>query len=66
DDQVDQIYKDIFDELLGFMERDPSVVKQATYLLHVAAYLERVADHATNLGEWTIYMLTGRLEELNN
>jgi phosphate transport system protein len=66
DHQVDAIYRLIFDELLGFMERDPAVVKQATYLLHVAAYLERVADHATNLGEWTIYMLTGRLEELNN
>jgi len=66
DHQVDAIYRDMFDELLGFMERDPAAVRQATYLLHVAAYLERVADHATNVGEWTIYMLTGELEELNN
>jgi phosphate transport system protein len=66
DDEVDHIYSAIFDELLGYMEQDPAVVRQATYLLHVAAYLERVADHATNLGEWTIYMLTGQLEELNN
>lgn len=66
DHQVDGIYSRMFDELLGFMERDPSLVTQATYLLHVAAYLERVADHATNVGEWTIYMLTGQLEELNN
>lgn len=66
DHQVDGIYRDMFDELLGFMERDPAAVRQATYLLHVAAYLERVADHATNVGEWTIYMLTGQLEELNN
>jgi phosphate transport system protein len=66
DDEVDHLYNVTFDELLGFMERDPAVVVQATYLLHVAAYLERVADHATNLGEWTIYMITGELEELNN
>lgn len=66
DHQVDAIYRNMFDELLGFMERDPAAVRQATYLLHVAAYLERVADHATNVGEWTIYMLTGELEELNN
>jgi phosphate transport system protein len=66
DDEVDHLYHAIFDELLGFMERDPSVVVQATYLLHVAAHLERVADHATNLGEWTIYMTTGELVELNN
>lgn len=66
DHEVDHLYKAIFDELLGMMEQDPAVVKQATYLLHVALYLERVGDHATNLGEWTIYMLTGELEELNN
>lgn len=66
DDEVDGIYNRMFDELLGFMERDPSLVTQATHLLHVAVYLERVADHATNIGEWTIYMLTGQLEELNN
>jgi len=66
DHEVDRLYKAIFDELLELMQKDPSVVKQATYLLHVAVGLERVADHATNLGEWTIYMLTGVLEELNN
>ncbi|HYG57991.1 MAG TPA: phosphate signaling complex protein PhoU [Symbiobacteriaceae bacterium] len=66
DHKVDALYSAMFDELLGFMERDPALVKQATYLLHVAAYLERVADHATNVGEWTIYMMTGVIQELNN
>lgn len=66
DDAVDALYNRIFNELLGFMEKDPTTVVQATHLLHVAANLERVADHATNLGEWTIYMLTGHLEDLNN
>lgn len=66
DDEVDRLYNQVFQEMLTLMETEPAAVVQATYLLHVAAYLERVADHATNLGEWTIYMLTGVLEELNN
>lgn len=66
DDEVDHLYKAIFDELVEMMQKDPSVVRQATYLLHVAMSLERIGDHATNLGEWTIYQLTGELEELNH
>jgi phosphate transport system protein len=66
DDEIDGLYRAIFDELVELMQKDPSVVRQATYLLHVAMSLERIGDHATNLGEWTIYLLTGELEELNN
>ncbi len=66
DHQIDHLYREIFDELMAMMQKDPTIVRQATYLLHVAMHLERVGDHATNLGEWTIYMLTGELEELNN
>lgn len=65
DDEVDQFYKAIFDELLALMQSKVETVKQATYLLLVAMYLERIGDHATNLGEWTIYMVTGELEDLN-
>lgn len=65
DDEIDRTHKMIFDELLGIMEAQPKYVKQATYLLLVSVYLERVGDHATNLGEWTVYMVTGELEDLN-
>jgi phosphate transport system protein len=65
DDEIDQTYKLIFDEVMEIMQTQPQQVKQATYLLLCAMYLERVGDHATNLGEWTIYMVTGELEELN-
>lgn len=65
DHEIDHLYSAIFSELMELMQQDPSVVRQATYLLHVAMYLERVGDHATNLGEWTIYMLTGEMEDLN-
>jgi phosphate transport system protein len=65
DDEIDRIYKMVFDELMGIMQTQPQHVKQATYLLLVAMYLERVGDHATNLGEWTIYMVTGELKDMN-
>lgn len=65
DDKMDGLYKSIFNELLLMMSEDPSIVTQATYLLHVALHLERIGDHCTNLGEWVIYMLTGVREDLN-
>lgn len=65
DDEIDKTYSLIFDELMGMMQQQTQYVKQATYLLLVAMYLERVGDHATNLGEWTIYMVTGELRDMN-
>jgi phosphate transport system protein len=65
DDEVDHLYGDIFRELLDIMRERPDTVRQATYLLFVANYLERIADHATNLGEWVMYMVTGVRKELN-
>lgn len=66
DDEVDALYGQVFRELLTYMIEDPRTIQQATYLIFVAMYLERIADHATNLGEWTIYMATGERKELNN
>ncbi|HEY8346681.1 MAG TPA: phosphate signaling complex protein PhoU [Symbiobacteriaceae bacterium] len=65
DDEVDRIHSALFDELLVIMQARPETVKQATYLILVSMYLERVGDHATNLGEWTIYLVTGELKDLN-
>ncbi|HLV98798.1 MAG TPA: phosphate signaling complex protein PhoU [Ktedonobacterales bacterium] len=64
DDEVDLLYRQIFDELLGSM-RDSDNVPQATSLLFVAHDLERVADRVTNICEDVIYMVTGEIEELN-
>jgi len=65
DDEVDRLYRRVFDELLQAMQADPKAVRPATYLLLVAHHLERIGDHATNLGEWTIYQETGELQDLN-
>lgn len=59
DDIVDALYKQIFRELLTYMMEDPRNIDQATQFLFVARYLERIADHATNICEWVIYLDTG-------
>lgn len=66
DHDIDRLYSQVFRELLTYMMEDVAKITQATYLLFVASYLERIADHATNLGEWIIYMVTGERKELNS
>ena len=65
DDEIDELYKNIFNELLTIASRDLKNVNQITQLLFVCKYLERVADHATNICEWTIYLVTGEQKDLN-
>lgn len=66
DDEVDAMYSKLFDETTSHMMDNPKNVRQATHLLFVSKYLERIADHATNLCEWIIYIVTGELKELND
>lgn len=65
DDYVDNIYKDIYTELINMMIENPETIKQATNLLFIGRYLERIADHTTNIGERIIYMVTGERIEIN-
>jgi phosphate transport system protein len=65
DDEIDKLYEDFFIELTGFVMAggDSEQVVQALNLLFVARFLERVGDHATNIGERTIYLVTGKKEK---
>ena len=65
DDIVDQLYEQIYRELLTFMMADPSTINRATHLLWVAHNLERIADRVTNICERVIFLTTGRMDELN-
>ncbi|MCB2288216.1 phosphate signaling complex protein PhoU [Clostridium sp. CS001] len=65
DDKVDIIYKEVFRELLKLMIEKPSTVNQATQFLFICKFLERIADHTTNICEWTIYLVTGEKVDLN-
>lgn len=65
DDLVDDIYKEVFTELLQLMFKNQDTVNQATQFLFICKWLERIADHTTNICEWTIYLVTGEKVNLN-
>ncbi len=65
DDEVDNLYDQVYHELLLYMIRDPSVIQRATYLLWVAHDLERIADRATNISERVVFLVTGKMSEIN-
>ena len=60
DDQVDEYYHVIFRDLLAIMVDDPEAVQRGIHIQSVAKYLERIADHATNLAEQVIFMVKGK------
>ena len=61
DDEVDDLRNAILKELVFFMVQDPSTVTRAMKIIFVAQYLERIADHATNIAEMVIYLVAGKL-----
>ncbi|MDI3543273.1 MAG: hypothetical protein PWP57_878 [Candidatus Atribacteria bacterium] len=65
DDQVDALYRSVHEEVIEHIEKDPSVARQAIWILMVARYLERIGDHVTNITERIYYMETGELIELH-
>jgi len=61
DDEVDSLNVQVFNELLFFMIQDPHTVSRATRITYVSKYLERIADHATNIAEMVVYMVEGKM-----
>lgn len=66
DDEVDGLFEKVIVDLSGMMKADPAVVDRAIDLMFIAKYLERVADHATNIGEWVVFNITGRHSHLTH
>jgi phosphate transport system protein len=64
DDKVDDLYNQVYRELVTVMFADPTTIDRANYLMWAAHNLERMADRVTNICERTIYVATGKLEEL--
>lgn len=64
DDMVDNLYDQIFRELLSFMAEDPKTITRATRLIWVAHNLERAADRVTNICERVGFIVTGKMEEI--
>ena len=64
DDLVDDLYNQIYRELLTYMMADPSSINRATHLLWASHNLERIADRVTNICERVVFAVTGSLEEI--
>lgn len=61
DDYIDDLTKQIFRELVAYMVEDPHTINRAIRISFISKYLERIADHATNVAEMVVYMVEGRL-----
>lgn len=66
DDQVDELYSQLLREMFSYMVDNPKTVNQAMLLSFVGRYIERIADHATNIGESVVYLVRGKRPELNS
>lgn len=60
DQEVDDLNSQIFREVISFMIADPQTINRAMKILFLSKYLERIADHATNIGEMVIFMVKGK------
>jgi phosphate transport system protein len=60
DDEVDDLYEQVFIDLLELMRKDEAALEAGIHVQSVAKYLERMADHCTNVAEQVIYMLKGQ------
>lgn len=61
DDEVDRLTRQVFHHLLETMTKNPETVPRATRILFVSKYLERIADHATNIAEMVVFMVSGKM-----
>jgi phosphate transport system protein len=61
DDAVDALKEQVFRELLTFMMEDPKTIPRAIRLILISRFLERVADHATNIAEMVIFMVDSKM-----
>jgi phosphate transport system protein len=66
DDEVDQLYTQVYHELMIFVMADPRNIERTNYLLWTAHNLERLADRVTNICERTIFVATGELKEIDS
>ncbi len=61
DDEIDDLNEGIWEELMAIMTRDSSTITRAVKITYVSKYIERIADHATNIAEDVIYMVEGKI-----
>lgn len=65
DDEIDNLNEQVYNELILKMIENPGIIKDATYLIWTSHNLERIADRVTNIAERIVFMVTGKMEEIN-
>ena len=65
DDEVDKMFGSLIQELLSYIPQNPNATNQIIQLAFVCRYIERIADHSTNIAENVIYLVTGNRINLN-
>lgn len=65
DDKIDRLFYETQSKLIEMMSEDKSMINNASYLLFVIRYLERIGDHACNICESVVYMASGERVDLN-
>jgi len=65
DDELDSLYNSVYEDAIALMERTPDRARQATHMLFAAHHLERLGDRVTNIAEDVVFLVTGRIEDLN-
>ncbi len=65
DDEVDALYDNVYATVINRMVQQPGLITPLTYLLWTAHNLERIADRTTNIAERVVFLVTGRMDELN-
>ena len=60
DDRVDELFETVKSDLIALIKKDPANADQAILFMMIAKYLERIGDHAVNIGEWAEYAATGQ------
>jgi len=59
DDKVDALFNLVMGEIIAYVKRQPEDAEQAVMFIMINKYLERIGDHAVNIGEWVEYAITG-------
>jgi len=59
DDKIDELFNAVMDDLIALIRKNPKAAEQAILFMMIAKYLERIGDHAVNIGEWVEYAITG-------
>ena len=64
DDEVDELFNQVKTDVIESLKKEAGDVNELTDILMIAKYLEKIGDHAVNIGEWEIFQETGNIRDM--